>query len=184
MGGVCISRLAAQATFLYGGQCQRCAQAQPLDTHWMRPCSDGGADTLDNLVVLCRACHGLAHDHPADPDLMAAWSRNRTALIQIGYLKGEKARARLERDHTADAALIEWCRRTFARDKYFHAVHIPDERLLEELLFLRKSLGRPLRVHDVARHGHYALSTFENRFYRFADLLQAINDELATRPIS
>jgi hypothetical protein len=184
MGGACISRLAAQATFLYGGQCQRCGQPKPLDTHWMKPCADGGTDTLDNLVVLCRGCHTRAHDHPDDADLLAIWSRNRTALIQIGYLKCERARARLEGEHAADSTLIEWCGRTFARDKYFHTFHIPDARLLEELLFLRKRLGRPLRLSDVARHGHYALSTFENRFYRFVDLIQAINDEMAARKIS
>lgn len=181
MGGACISRLTAQATFLYGGQCQRCGQPHPLETHWMRPGAAGGGDTLDNLVVLCGACHAGAHADADDADLLAVWSRNRTALIQIGYLKCERARARLEGEHAADTALIEWCGRTFARDKYFHSFHIPDARLLEDLLYLRKRLGRPLQLGDVARHGQYALSTFENRFYRFPDLLQAINDELAAR---
>jgi hypothetical protein len=152
----------------------------------MRDASQGGTDTLDNLIILCRGCHTQFHDaEDADgADLMAVWARNRTALIQIGYLKPERTRQRLEAEHAADATLIEWLARSFARDKYFHAFHIPDHRLLEELLYLRKRFGRPLRTIDVARHGVFALSTFENRFYRLSDLLKAINAELAARSSS
>lgn len=167
----------------------------------MRDASHGGNDTLDNLVILCATCHLRAHEHePGETferrhgdgneakhgdavDLMAVWARNRTALIQIGYLKPDRARQRLEAEHGADATLIEWLTRTFARDKYFHTFHIPDQRLLEELLYLRKRFGRSLRTSDVARHGMFALSTYENRFYRLSDLLQAINAELAARAL-
>ena len=183
MVGACVSRLAAQATFLYGGQCQRCGQPKPLDIHWMRDAAHGGGDTLDNLVILCRPCHVQAHESPDPPELMAVWARNRTALIQIGYLKPEPIRQRLEAEHLADTALMDWLGRTYARDKYFHAFHIPDNRLLEELLYLRKRLGRPIRTSDVARHGLFALSTYENRFYRLSDLLLAMNAELASRTI-
>ena len=46
---------------------------------------------------------------------------------------------------------------------------------------MRKRLGRPLRTVDIGRTARFALSTYENRFYRLPDLLQAINTEFAAR---
>jgi 5-methylcytosine-specific restriction endonuclease McrA len=37
----------------------------PLDPHHVLRRSQGGLDTLDNLVTLCRACHSWVHEHPA-----------------------------------------------------------------------------------------------------------------------
>lgn len=182
MNGSCTSRLAAQAKFLYGGHCQICGLTQPLEVHHMRPVDQGGDDTLDNLVVLCRACHGDAHlTVPASETLLSIWARNRTALIQIGYLKPDLVRQRLECEQAADGDLIDWCSRTFARNGLHHSYQIPDRTLLDELLFLRKKLGRPIRPADIAKGASHSLKTYENRFYRFTDLLQAINDEVAAR---
>lgn len=182
MNGSCLSRLAAQAKFLYGGHCQICGLTQPLDVHLMRALDQGGHDALDNLIVLCRTCHGQAHRGPGQREaLLAIWARNRTALIQIGYLKPEVVRQQLEREHAADADLIDWCTRTFARDGSHHQFQISERSLLDELVFLRKRLGRPIRPADISRGASHALKTYENRFYRFSDLLQAINDEVAAR---
>src|SRR5688572_23296279 len=126
MNGSCVSRLAAQAKFLYGGHCQICGLTQPLDVHHMRPPGQGGEDTLDNLVVLCRSCHVDVHGLAETPEaLLSIWARNRTALIQIGYLKPEVIRQRLESEQRADADLIDWCARTFARESQFHTYQIP-----------------------------------------------------------
>lgn len=43
-------------------RCQRCFENRgPLQAHHIVPKSDGGPDTLDNLVTLCRPCHGVQH---------------------------------------------------------------------------------------------------------------------------
>jgi len=43
-------------------RCQRCFENRgPLQAHHIVPKSDGGPDTLDNLVTLCRSCHGVQH---------------------------------------------------------------------------------------------------------------------------
>ena len=47
-----------------GGWCERCG-AQGHHLHHRRPRSRGGADTADNLVLLCWRCHAWVHDHPA-----------------------------------------------------------------------------------------------------------------------
>jgi len=48
--------------------CQRCGydpgctgRSVPLQAHHIVPRSDGGADSLDNLITLCRSCHGVQH---------------------------------------------------------------------------------------------------------------------------
>jgi hypothetical protein len=37
-----------------------------IDPHHILPRGRGGADTLENLVSLCRAHHDWVHDHPAE----------------------------------------------------------------------------------------------------------------------
>lgn len=48
--------------------CQRCGYTKddshasvPLQAHHIVPRSEGGPDTLDNLITLCRRCHGVQH---------------------------------------------------------------------------------------------------------------------------
>ena len=51
------------------GQCahvddkgNRCTQKRWVDTHHIKPVSDGGKDTVDNLVTLCRPHHRFQHE--------------------------------------------------------------------------------------------------------------------------
>lgn len=55
------------------GQCQYklpsgkiCGQAQWIDLHHLRPKNQGGPDTVDNLITLCKGHHLLMHDHGLD----------------------------------------------------------------------------------------------------------------------
>lgn len=48
--------------------CQRCGyhkdstdRSVPLQAHHIKPRSEGGADSLNNLITLCRSCHGVQH---------------------------------------------------------------------------------------------------------------------------
>jgi hypothetical protein len=42
--------------------CQRCQEERgPLQAHHINPRSQGGADTLANLITLCRPCHAVQH---------------------------------------------------------------------------------------------------------------------------
>jgi hypothetical protein len=42
--------------------CQRCQEERgPLQAHHINPRSQGGKDTLSNLITLCRPCHAVQH---------------------------------------------------------------------------------------------------------------------------
>jgi 5-methylcytosine-specific restriction endonuclease McrA len=41
--------------------CQFCGHRQQLDIHHIIPRSRGGSDSEDNLITLCRTCHGVIH---------------------------------------------------------------------------------------------------------------------------
>jgi len=48
--------------------CQRCGynsrrskKSIPIQAHHIIPKSNGGSDTMDNLITLCRCCHGVQH---------------------------------------------------------------------------------------------------------------------------
>jgi 5-methylcytosine-specific restriction enzyme A len=46
------------------GTCSHCGGAffaKALQVHHVIPKSEGGVDTLENLAILCRACHVTAH---------------------------------------------------------------------------------------------------------------------------
>jgi hypothetical protein len=42
--------------------CQRCFKTQHLHAHHIEAIGDGGADTLENIDVLCRPCHREWHN--------------------------------------------------------------------------------------------------------------------------
>ena len=44
-----------------GWRCQVCGDRQQLDIHHIIPRSRGGSDSQDNLITLCRTCHGDIH---------------------------------------------------------------------------------------------------------------------------
>lgn len=47
-----------------GQRCLYCAQPRAVDAHHVLPKSRGGDDLMDNLVPLCRRCHGAVHGSP------------------------------------------------------------------------------------------------------------------------
>jgi 5-methylcytosine-specific restriction endonuclease McrA len=44
-----------------GWRCQECGSTQNLHVHHMKPRSQLGGDTMDNLITLCADCHGKCH---------------------------------------------------------------------------------------------------------------------------
>ena len=54
-----------------GWRCRECGGATALQAHHVRPVVEGGADVLDNLRTVCRACHLAAHRRPVDPERAA-----------------------------------------------------------------------------------------------------------------
>ena len=55
-----------------GHRCQRCGRAGRLECHHRTPISQGGANELWNLEVMCRACHIDTH-RPQEPPDVAEW---------------------------------------------------------------------------------------------------------------
>lgn len=54
---------------LRGARCERCeAEKRPaaLDPHHKRYASQGGDESPENLVLLCRRCHDAIHWHTAE----------------------------------------------------------------------------------------------------------------------
>ena len=45
-------------------RCAICDSAQYIQIHHAVPRSQGGNDTLHNLITLCGVCHGVAHGVP------------------------------------------------------------------------------------------------------------------------
>lgn len=67
-------RVVAWILMRAAGCCESCGQQAPfvrgdgspyLEVHHVRPLAEGGADTIDNAVALCPACHRAAH-HACD----------------------------------------------------------------------------------------------------------------------
>ena len=52
-----------------GWRCQDCGKAAAMEAHHVKPLEDGGANTVENLLTLCRDCHIRAHRAlmPLDP---------------------------------------------------------------------------------------------------------------------
>ena len=45
-----------------GNRCRACSRTWALTLHHLKPRRDGGEDTEENMVVLCRECHDLADE--------------------------------------------------------------------------------------------------------------------------
>ena len=58
-----------------GGRCEVCRVSHGVDPHHVRKSSAGGADALDNLVWLCRACHRRTD---------AAYADGRLVIVPVG----------------------------------------------------------------------------------------------------
>ena len=46
----------------YGGECANCGSTRRLECDHIRPRRCGGSDDVENLQVLCHACHRLKTD--------------------------------------------------------------------------------------------------------------------------
>jgi len=86
-------------------RCQRCFENRgPLQAHHIVPRSDGGPDTLNNLVTLCRPCHGTQHPKNDTFDD----SRPNATLFPDEYAPEEVACMRAPEDR-----ICERCRNDF-----------------------------------------------------------------------
>ena len=73
-----------------GNACERCGcQGRQLDVHHPKPVSDGGGNGVDELEVLCKPCHRLAHrqDYQQRPHWRSARQRNQREKIPDLVLK-------------------------------------------------------------------------------------------------
>lgn len=48
------------------GVCEQCDAARATEAHHIKRKSQGGTNTLDNLVHLCGPCHWWVHANPAE----------------------------------------------------------------------------------------------------------------------
>jgi 5-methylcytosine-specific restriction endonuclease McrA len=55
-----------------GGECALCASTHRVQAHHRIHRTDGGTDTLDNLVSLCASCHRTVHNRPDVDRLLKA----------------------------------------------------------------------------------------------------------------
>ena len=65
-----------------GWRCQDCGRAGPLELHHLTAVAAGGADTADNVRVLCKGCHKRAHGRGAGPDRRAWRAEIRRRLAE------------------------------------------------------------------------------------------------------
>ena len=47
-----------------GHRCEKCGSTTNVQVHHKRKVTDGGTDSLRNLIVLCQACHSEKHPPP------------------------------------------------------------------------------------------------------------------------
>lgn len=45
----------------YGGKCFVCGAKEKTEIHHIRPLSEGGSNSILNLVLLCSECHAAVH---------------------------------------------------------------------------------------------------------------------------
>ncbi|MEI6446465.1 MAG: HNH endonuclease signature motif containing protein [Actinomycetes bacterium] len=54
-------RLSRQARLEHGSDCTLCGSTHRVQAHHAVHRTEGGPDTIDNLVMLCASCHRKAH---------------------------------------------------------------------------------------------------------------------------
>src|SRR3954466_2551515 len=130
-----------------GGRCQvpGCRHATFVDVHHLRRRSEGGANTLDNLVTLCGAHHRASHagklssegtpsagltfrhaegtpyGHAPSPAIAELRTRAYRALTHLGFRESEAKRALARAPLTANVTLEDLIRQTLralARDRH------------------------------------------------------------------
>lgn len=59
--GAAYRNLCAKALKRNGWRCQHCGRREQLQIHHVVHRSQAGADSEENLIVLCAECHGWVH---------------------------------------------------------------------------------------------------------------------------
>ena len=76
-----------------GHRCEKCGSTKNVQVHHKRKVTDGGTDSLRNLIVLCQACH--SEKHPP-PDWMAQmmksgkWKKGKRVKRRATIKRGTK----------------------------------------------------------------------------------------------
>lgn len=84
-----------------------CNVTSPLDIHHIQYQENGGSDEDDNLICLCRNCHGRVHNNEIEDISIRTFKRNlvvRSARVfphEIGYLEAPIAGEQIELDEDA-----------------------------------------------------------------------------------
>lgn len=97
-----------------GHACTRCgADDRTLQAHHVIPRSAGGPDTLDNLVTLCRPCHGVIHQRNRSFDDVredAPLFPNRDAPAPVARMRSpdDQVCDRCGRERADPAELLAW----------------------------------------------------------------------------
>jgi 5-methylcytosine-specific restriction endonuclease McrA len=60
---------------MVGSRCENptCRRTFPLDVHHIIPRSEGGSNKENNLIVLCKNCHGTAQKGMWSKNLLREW---------------------------------------------------------------------------------------------------------------
>ena len=93
--------------------CEVCGQPNPTDPHHRKRQSQGGQDTLANLLDLCRGCHNGVHHEPKRARL-AGYLLPRNAepehvpVRRWSRVHGERVLTLLRDDGTIDEEVHAW----------------------------------------------------------------------------
>jgi len=74
--------IARQVKIRDGWRCQKCGTSKTLDVHHRRKISEGGTNHPNNLITLCRSCHG--NHHPERRKLKYGSSTNQPVDTTVG----------------------------------------------------------------------------------------------------
>jgi len=87
----------SRAVFLRDNwHCRHCNSNQNLDPHHVIYKSAGGADTLDNLITLCRACHDGIHTGRIKVEVVMVLEKEGDIIVKFwkrgGYGRNKETR--------------------------------------------------------------------------------------------
>ena len=98
-----------------------CNVTSPLDIHHIEYQENGGSDEDDNLICLCRNCHGRVHNNDIEDISIRTYKRNlvlRSARLfphEVAYLEALLAGEQIELDAEAVVQVRRLERNRFIR---------------------------------------------------------------------
>lgn len=111
--------------WLQDNECGRCGHRQENEghVHHIKPLSDGGSNTLNNLVGLCGDCHALLH--PAVDDLNGNWKTApkypaENAVSEVAVIRRGQ-NGSLEEKFRTDVDFEKLAEETESKENYFAA---------------------------------------------------------------